>query len=290
MSDSRSNGPSMNTSAEWTRIDDRRNKYVRQWHPESQSQGTFCIIHGLGEHGGRYDSFASTLATSGFRCVAFDQQGHGLSHEKRGCIESYKSMLEDIQAILYWIRTQEFAGPIILFGHSMGGNLVLNYALNDLEQPTAVISSSPMIRACRQPANWFIVIGRIIKAFMPNLQMKSEPKVEKLMSDPVEQAALRADELFHSSLSLRLGDALLKTGEWALKNANRLKVPLLLTHGTDDYLTSPEASREFADLAGEGCRFELLENHLHDPFRDEDREPVIKKFLQFANSFAGASG
>ena len=101
------------------------------------------------------------------------------------------------------------------------------------------------------------------------------------MSDPKEQQDFRQDELFHRSLSLRLGGALLDTGQWVLNNAPRLATPTLLTHGTNDYLTCHLASLEFAERAGEACRLEILEDRLHDPFRGVDRDVVIQKFTDF---------
>lgn len=274
----------MKTTAEWIQIDEQRRKFVHQWEPQDSYRATFCLVHGLGEHGGRYHTFAEALVSAGFRVVAFDQQGHGQSPEKRGCIESYESMLQDIEAVLGWCAAQDGERPQILFGHSMGGNLSLNYALRELRQPAAVISSSPMIRASREPAKWFVAVGRLLLRFMPNFQMKSSPQVERLMSDPAEQERFRQDELFHSFLSLRLGNDLLETGVWALQNRQRLRSPLLLTHGTNDYLTSTAASQEFAAQANEWCEFHLFEGHLHDPFRDIGREAVIQRFVEFVHA------
>ncbi len=101
------------------------------------------------------------------------------------------------------------------------------------------------------------------------------------MSDPEEQAALEHDDLFHTQLSLRLGGALLDTGRWVLKNADKLAVPTLLSHGTQDCLTCPWASKEFSEKAGEICRLLLLPDQLHDPFRDLERKAVIEQFHAF---------
>lgn len=272
-------------SARWQELDDSRRKYLHFWGDQPNSRGTIYIVHGLGEHGGRYARLADAFCKQGFRVIAFDQQGHGHSPERRGCIESYDSLLDDIGALLQWGARDGQAAPHILFGHSMGGNLVLNYALRKPYLPHAVISSSPMIRAARPPGPLFERAARILLRIAPNLRIKSSPRVERLMSDPDEQELLRQDAMFHAQLSLRLGGALLDTGRWALQNAHRLKIPTLLSHGTQDDLTCPQASLEFAQRAGEHCRLQLLPDELHDPFRGLDREAVIHSFVEFLHPF-----
>ena len=270
---------------QWVQIDDDRKKYVHSW-GDAESPKKICIVHGLGEHGGRYHRLAAELVESGAPVVAFDQQGHGRSGEERGCIESYDAVLDDIEAILRWVRSER-EHSVTLLGHSMGGNLVLNYALRREHLPDAVISSSPMIRAANPP-DWFTErLLRLLLMIRPNLTLKKVNRPERIMSDPFEQSLLRDDELFHSQLSLRLGAALLDSGNWLIESEETLTVPTLLSHGTNDRLTCPDASKEFATQAGEHCRLEILEGHMHDPFRDEGRETVVEMFKDFINQHSG---
>ncbi len=256
-------------------------KYVHRWMPPREPSVNVCIVHGLGEHGGRYHSLAHDLVEAGFGVTAFDQQGHGRSPEHRGRVRSYTSLLDEIAAFLEWNRRSFSEIPTVLFGHSMGGNLVINYGLRDYRQPHRIIASSPMIEQTRPPSRMFVRLARVILWLAPNLTLRSNPVAERLMSDPVEQKMLREDELFHSQISLRLGAGLLDSGAWILQNANRLKTKLLLTHGTSDYMTSPDASAEFAKRAGPLCELVILENQLHDPFRDMERAAVIARYVEF---------
>lgn len=267
-------------ASQWVAIDQSRNKFVHLWGGGQDYSALVCIIHGWGEHGGRYHRLAEDFARAGFRVVAFDQQGHGHSPERRGCIQSYDSLLDDIEAFLKWSAAARPV-PQILFGHSMGGNLVLNYALRKKWQPAAIIASSPMIKASRPP-HWLVEhAGRIVMRVAPDFRLKSVPRAEKLMSDPDEQAALRQDELFHAQLSLRLGSALLESGRWLLRHADQLATRTLLTHGTQDFLTCHIASQEFAQLAGASCQLRILEGYLHDPFRSVERQQVIREYIEF---------
>lgn len=279
----------MDYSADWTLFRPNQEKYVHSWRPHGTQLGSVCLVHGLGEHGWRYHRLARYFAEAGFDVFTFDQQGHGQSKEKPGCIASYDSMLDDIEAFLDWTQSQT-KGPIVLFGHSMGGNLVLNYAMRRRKLPRAMIASSPMIRAVKHPS-WLVErVGRVMLHVCPNYRLQSNLIPERLMSDPDEQEELLKDELFHSQLSLRLGAALLDSGQWSLDNAHQLETPTLLTHGTNDYMTCIDASREFALRAGTHCVFEPIPDELHEPFRGKSKEEVAQNYVEFMRRLTQGSG
>lgn len=271
----------MKTTAQWLDISPGQAKFVHTWHPEQAPRANVAIIHGLGEHGGRYAPLAERLVEAGFSASAFDQQGHGRSPESRGKIRSYQSLLSDIGAFLQWNRAQHPAIPTVLFGHSMGGNLVTNYALRESPPPGYVIASSPMLEKAIPVSPTVVRLARWLLRIAPNLRLRSQIVVERLMSDPVEQQMLRNDELFHNQMTLRLGAALVDSGQWALQHAHQLQTPLLLSHGTSDYMTCCKASIEFARRAGELCQLVVLDGELHDPFRSLHRDAIIARYVDF---------
>lgn len=271
----------MNQSAQWLELKPGLRKYVYRWWPEQSPWASVGIIHGLGEHGGRYHRLAQTLVDNGLAVSAFDQQGHGHSPENRGWVRSYVGLLDDIAAFGEWNQKVYRDLPLVLLGHSMGGNLVINYALRDYPQPQALIASSPMIRLTKPPSPAFVAVARWLARLLPGFTLRSKVVAEHLMSDPLEQQLLNEDRLFHSQLSLRLGGGLLDSGEWAVQHAARLRTPLLLTHGTHDTRTSHLASAEFAAQAGDNCQLELFEGELHDPFRGLQRQRSIACFVEF---------
>lgn len=277
----------MQYSAQWMDLTPKRRKYMHVWEPQSAAQSaaqsSVCIVHGLGEHGGRYERLATELVKSNVAVVAFDQTGHGRCPGQRGCVESYDALLDDIELVLQWTQNR-FAGlQPILFGHSMGGNLVLNYALKRTPIQSAVISSSPMILVPREPGWLFEKFARLAMKLAPNFRLKSRINPAQLMNDLVEQELLMNDTLFHSQLSLRLAAGLLDTGRWLLQNAAQLTTPTLLVHGTNDCRTSHHASIQFAERA-EACELELYDGQLHDTFRDLERAQVIAKFVDYIHS------
>ena len=271
----------MKKTAQWLDIAPGQPKFVTRWRPETAPQANVAIIHGLGEHGGRYDTLAQHFVRAGLSVSAFDQQGHGRSPEARGKIRSYNSLLDDIASFLTWNQAEHAGTPTILFGHSMGGNLVINYALRDYPQPERVISSSPMLEKATPVHPGFVRFARLLMRIAPNLKLRSDVVAERLMSDPVEQQMLRDDELFHSQITLRLGAGLIDSGAWALEHAGRVQTALLLSHGSSDSMTSFNASIEFARLAGEACELVTIDGELHDPFRSVRRDAIIARYVDF---------
>ena len=258
-------------------------QYTDVWQSTNGStpDAVVCIVHGLGEHGGRYHPLAHALVDRGFSVCAFDQQGHGRDQNERGCVRSYDSLLDDVGSFLRWTSGEYEGLPIALLGHSMGGNLVLNYALRRELQPAVVISSSPMVKTVR-PIGWlFAQLVRTLAKVLPNHRLKSEVRAERLMDDPVEQQLFESDELFHTYLSLRLAVGLVDSGSWLIESNRQLETPTLLMHSAEDVLTDPLASEQFAKKAGSLCEFQLLEGHLHDSFRDRKKDAVIDSMRDF---------
>lgn len=264
--------------------DSQLKKFVHIWTPDEstgQPAGTIAILHGLGEHGGRYHGLARKLTAAGFQVAAFDQQGHGKDPGPRGFVASYESLIADVSAFLDWIQTQ-LGTQTVLLGHSMGGNLALNHALRIGQGYCGVVASSPMIRAQRAPGRIVESLLRMWIRLMPSASMTSTVIAERLMSDPDEIASFKEDDLFHSTLSLRLGAGLIDSGRWALTNAGDLSVPLLLSHGDTDELTRTDASEEFASRSNENCELRIWKGFLHDPFRCEGGQEVVDCFVDFA--------
>jgi alpha-beta hydrolase superfamily lysophospholipase len=273
-------------SADWVNLGTQR-RFMHRWAPFQAVRGHVCIVHGLGEHGGRYVRLAPHLAKLGYAVSAFDQQGHGRTPGRRGVIISYDSLLDEIEGYLKWAMQVDPDVPCFLFGHSMGGNLVVNYVLRRETAPRAMIASSPMFISPREPKGMLNVMARAASRLVPNLRVGIGAETKQLMDDPAEQQLLDNDPLFHRQASLRLGAALIDSGRWALENATKLRVPTLITHGTLDRITLPEGSKQFSMNAGSICQLQLLTDHLHESFRDQRRQQVIDIYVQFLEGHLG---
>jgi acylglycerol lipase len=261
----------------WNELEDGSRRAFYSW-PRASSNASVAsvlIVPGLGEHGGRYAASATTLAQSEFEVYAIDLIGHGLNPGRRGCIESYDGLMNEIEVAIKAVESKNPQLPVVLWGHSMGGNLVLNYLLRKSRLPKCAIASGPMLRATRLPSRAFLWLARRLALLLPNYQLKTPVHYSDCTRDEAQQALMKNDQLFHKQLSLRLGAALIDSGQWALDHAERLHTPVLLVHSAQDQITSAVASTEFAQSSPKYCELKLLNEQLHDVHRDIGSEAVL---------------
>jgi len=254
-------------------------QFVRIWRPDGETQAAICLLHGLGEHSGRYLYVAERLTAAGYAVVAPDLRGHGRSGGQRGHIPSYAAILADIDQLLGQ-STDLFPGlPLFLYGHSMGGNLAINYPLrrsSHLDPALrGVIATSPWLRLSFEPSAAKVALARALSTVWPSLSQANGLAVKALSHDPAVTAAYLADPLVHDRISARAAVAIMSAGAWAIEHAQQFPLPLLLMHGGDDHITSAPASAEFARRAGPRCTFRLWPGLYHETHNEPEREKVL---------------
>lgn len=255
---------------------------ITQWELENPI-GSFCIIPGFGEHGGRYQRMAEKLNAANWNVYALDNRGHGHSGGKRGHTPSYDMLLSDVEEMLKFTRAAFTDLPIVLFGHSMGGNIVGNYMLRmNTNEISAFVLSAPWFRLKEQPPAWQVNLGKVLLKIAPSLQQTQPVRTHVLTKLKEEQQAYANDPLVHGKITARLFFGITEAGEWAPLNTNKLKKPGLVYHGTDDPLIDIEASRNFAVKAKEkGVDWWEVERALHEPHNDEERDAVHQKIIGY---------
>ncbi len=254
-------------------------RFYHSWIPDSVAPwAALTLVHGFGNHGGRFSGIGTSLASFGIAVQAIDLIGHGRSPGRRGCIDSYDQLLDDVCVSLQHSRESFPRTPQFLFGHSMGGNLVLNLGLRrpeDLTGAHGLIVSSPMLRAGTMPKEHIMNAGRWLATKIPNWRIKAPVEAAKLSQDRRAQDAFLRDRLVHRNMSLRLASNLVDSGGWALENASLLKTRTLLMHGSEDTLTSPTATQAFAEASNGMATFRLWNGCRHDLHDDLQRERVF---------------
>jgi len=249
--------------------------FAQSWAPTDGATAAVGIVHGLGDHSGRYAVLAESLVAAGYRVVAFDQRGHGRSGGRRGDAASYDLLLSDLDRLVAALRSPDATTPQFLYGHSLGGNLVLNYALRRPSKLTGVVASSPLLLPTRPPPTWKRLLGRSLRYVWPHFLFRIGLPAESLSHDPAAVAAYRADPLIHDWVSARLAVPMLAAGRWALAHAQELRLATLLLHGTADAVTSCEASGEFARRAGENCTLRAWPGLFHELHWEYERNEVL---------------
>ncbi len=257
--------------------------YVQGWQPELKPRANVCLIHGLGEHSGRYSHVADFLNRNGYALLAADLRGHGKSGGKRGHTPSYEALMNDISHLLREAERRYPDCPVFLYGHSMGGNLVINYALRRRSRLNGVIASAPLLRTVSEPSTWKMTIGRIMRIVWPAFSTSNDLDDNDLSRITAVVQAYRDDPLVHDRVTARFLD-IKKAGLWALEHASEFPVPLLLMHGDADRITSAQASCEFADRAGDCCTLKIFSGLYHEIHNEPEKEDVFTWLLEWLES------
>jgi len=249
--------------------------FAQGWQPEGVPRAVVCLVHGLGEHSGRYAHVAAALTQAGYALLGFDLRGHGKSEGARGHAPSYDALRDDIAHLLEEAVQRFPFHPCFLYGHSLGGTLALNYALRRRPQLAGVIATAPLLRTAFAPPAWKLTLGRLLYNLWPALPMGNELDPQGLSHDSEVVRAYSNDPLVHARISARLGMDMLWAGEWALEHAAEFPLPLLLMHGGADPLCSAEASRQFADRVPGDCTFKLWDGFYHEIHNEPEKEQVF---------------
>ncbi len=242
------------------------------------------LIHGLGEHSGRYDHVGNILSKAGYHLVGFDLRGHGLSKGRRGHSPSLSHLMNDIKLLI--AETKQHLGstlPRFLYGHGFGGNLAIHLGGHKSSDFKGFIVTSPTLSTFRPPSKASISLATLIAKFLPGLKINNGMEADALSRNKAIVQAYRNDVYIHHKLSVRLGLDLLQTGTLALESAQHWQFPLLLMHGSGDRITSWQASQEFAHRAEGPVEFVLWDGYYHELHNDIGSEAVIGKMVQWLN-------
>jgi alpha-beta hydrolase superfamily lysophospholipase len=255
-----------------------------EWKPTVAVRGVVCLVHGIGEHVGRYPHVAQAFNQAGYVMRGFDHRGHGRSEGQRGFTPSYDTLLDDIEAHLASAAAAYPGRPLFLYGHSLGGNLVLNCALRRKPRLAGVITSAPQLRLAFAPPAWKTTLGRLMLNMWPGLSMPNGLDVNNLSHDEAVVRAYQQDPLVHDRVTPALGIGLIDTGAWLLEHASEFALPLLIFHGSQDRLTSPDASREFASRVHGDCTLKIWDGLYHETHNEPQQAEVIAFMVRWVQA------
>ncbi|QDV88876.1 Phospholipase YtpA [Stieleria magnilauensis] len=265
--------------------------YARLWHRGDGTElGVMILVHGLGDHGGRFASFAKRMLRRRWAVFAFDLPGHGRSPGRRGTVKSYDSILQIIASSrrLLWDRFGE--KDQVVAGHSMGGNFAVNYALRRDEfdsVSTPDLSGLVLVAPMLMPPT-FLDRPKLFAAWGTGqlfrwIQISKPARVEQLTRDHEAAERLRADPLQHSHVSLYLATQLLAQGRFALDHAAEIETPTLIMQGTEDELIDQAACRNLALRMRDRGEFVRWSGGRHDLVHDVDADAVADQMAGWMN-------
>ncbi len=265
---------------------DGDNIAVQDWPVEKEQslRGVVLLVHGLGEHAGRYDHVAQQLNGWGFAVRGFDLYGHGESGGVRGGLPSDNRLLDDLADIYDSTKKYMPTGcPLILLGHSMGGLVAGLFTARNLRPVDALVMSSPSLDPGLSGFQRFLLA--VLPRFAPDLRVSNALDVSKLSHDPDVVGAYKSDKLVHDRVSARLAKFIADGGAETLAAAPAWKTPTLLMFAGQDKLVAPAGSRAFAAAAPkEVVTAQCFEPLYHEIFNELDAEPVFAALKQWLDA------
>lgn len=255
-----------------------------------------CIVHGIGEYGGRFDRVAEVFRKNNMAVLALDLRGHGNSLQKKGHCAPRKDVLEDVSLLIEHAKNMYPGKRIVLYGHSMGGNIVLDYRnrgrLNG--EITGYIISAPWIRLVRPVPPALYKVVKVVSKIMPSFTISSDVN-ESDLGHPERVKPYKENPMVHNRISALCAvdgfDTGLKLEDGTLENnGNTHDTPTLLMHGNKDKICSVEGSRRIAErLRTEGDNIEYVEwdglyHEIHNGSADSRGDEVIAKMTEWTKA------
>jgi alpha-beta hydrolase superfamily lysophospholipase len=261
--------------------------HLRRWPAAGEARGTVQIVHGLGEHIGRYEHVAAALNAAGWHVAGHDQRGHGRSEGPRGSIPHAMALLGDLAMVTDHVRG---AGKRVLLGHSLGGLVAARFVAEGLRSQAArfvrdfdaLVLASAALQLELGPFNRFLLafLGKLA----PNARVGSGVQPHWICRDPAVVRAYRSDKLVHDRITPRLVRFMLDSCAQVQELAPRWRVPTLVMWAGEDHLVLPEGSAAFAKAAPAGVvKARCYRKLYHEIFNEPEQRDVLADLMQWLN-------
>jgi len=259
--------------------------YSETWLPKVPLKAMLAFFHGGGDHLGRFKHFAESLNAAGYGIHLADLRGHGKSPGKRGHIMDWEEFRHDARAIMEGARSAAPDAKHLFGGHSLGGLLALSIAEDNPPGYLGVIVSAPFLGMKWEPPAWKLSVAKILSSIAPGLQLSTDLPVEGISRDAAIVEAYKNDPLVHGVFSTRGSVEVLNTQQLVMNEANQIKLPLLILHGTDDPIASYTKSETFYQQAGSPDKKHIAyEGFYHEVLNELEKDRVISDIVHWMDN------
>jgi alpha-beta hydrolase superfamily lysophospholipase len=254
------------------------------WRPQT-SVGTLIVTHGIAEHSDCYQKFAEDVSAKGWTVFVWDLRGHGRSEGKRGYVSRFQDFCDDLDAAIRFVKTQPFAKdlPLVLFGHSMGGLIVLKTLLT--HSPTNIAGmalSSPALGLSLAVPKLKEKAAHILAEWLPKFTLYNEINFDILVRDENLVKEYKADPLRHDKISPTLFIGMQEAFAEVMSKAGEIHLPAIVQlAGQEKVVSTPQSEKFFEKLGSKKKEVFIYTDSYHEIFNDLDREEVIKDFISF---------
>lgn len=271
--------------ATWTHSLTRHTLFYRLWHA-SPAHALLVLVHGFGEHGGRYEELAEAFARHGLSTACLDLWGHGRSSGSRGDIERFEAYLEDLDGFLDQpaVRGARASERPALLGHSFGGLLAVHWALRHPEAIRCLILQSPLLGVGFPVPAWKERLADGVRRVVPRLGFPMGLDPAWLSRDPEVGVRYRQDPFVHHRITARAYAAMREAMREAMTRAPQLEVPTLILSGTGDRVVSLQACQEFVGRLRAPKRVMTFVGAYHELHHESVHSEVVDAVLQWVRT------
>lgn len=251
--------------------------------PDAEPNKVLIFIHGIGEHIGRYTKWFERFTNLGFAIVTADHHGHGRSAGIHGHFKSYCEPLNFV-SMLFEQAEKHFPGlPKVIYGHSMGGNITLNYILRNEPRIKGAIVSSPWIELQKPPSTLLKSMAKIMYHIYPALSIHTGIKRNQLTTNNQELSEIDRDTMLHGKITISTYLELDAAANYIKSNIKKLHIPLLLMQGTSDALVDFKGLVELEKQNPHNIQLKLFDGFFHEIHKEEKNDMVFETIQTFLN-------
>lgn len=262
--------------------------FGQSWMPDCSPLAVINYVHGFRDHSSRFEKWALRLTENGYGVIAIDLRGHGRSEGRRGYAPGFGSYIKDVKLLCQKSRELYGNSRQILYGHSLGGNIVTNYLITENLLPAAAILTSPWYTLAFKPSVFKLVLAHVMRFLAPGVTVASDLDAKSLSHNSEVVNAYLSDPLVHNSILPRLFFEIEINGIKASRSIYKINIPLLVMHGTADRITSFRLTRDFVMNAGKCTTFKEWPGGFHELHNDTGEKEVFAYLLQWLGKQNGS--
>jgi len=271
----------MKFSEKYIILKNKNKIFIRSWLPEQKAKKCILIVHGLGEHSGRYEDFGLRLTKKKIGIYSFDLPGHGNSDGRKGHIQKFSEFIDATEQVLIHIRRNNLECQIVLFGHSLGGLIALNFLIDrESREIESAIISSPWIKLAIEVPKYLLNIQRVFKNLFPSLSLNNRINPLDLSKDQKIINEYINDKNVHDRISIKLYSEVVDSIQLVKEKSEKIKIRTLIYHGKNDRLISYHGSEEINKKIN-NSELNILNNVYHEPHNDIEKDLVFDKIYKF---------
>lgn len=259
-----------------------QNLHLLEWSIPNP-KGWILLVHGLGEHIGRYQHVAHFFNQNQFSVLGYDHIGHGKSDGERGVVLKYNDLLDDLQQVLEICQQRAVNLPVFIYAHSMGGNIALNFLLKRKPSIAGMITTGAAIKLAFEPNPFVVALGKLTRSIYPSFSQKNQLVVQHISRNSEVIADYQKDDLVHDKIGAELGISLLETGKWLMNYHGESPCPLLLMHGSDDKLTHPDGSKILSTHLTGDVTLKIWSTLYHEIHNEPEQLEVLNFAMGWVN-------